>query len=508
MADYDKALTKDAAYLDQVGEQASNDTTLKSKPVKEERVREQHGNQTWVKDVGVMGMLPGMEIDIGYATEKAEEFKVMAAETDAVRSTMTGSKKSGEGIAFKSQIKMMNNYNEDVEEIKDVSREYTSTAPLGNMAVQSYAKLQAVGQTIGVDDGFQLNQKETSALGPASRTVDGRGMLQDGAGNSVKSAAAKVSAQRKLVLAAGENMAAVADRLVLKKLKEELETEKGKKEDIEKKIEKIANVVGYLDKAGAIMAGGAGLVAGESASALAAKELDESSVVNPTMNGAKEVGEKVEKFGGPLETVAKIGMTAYYQKDLDKIQGKIETIKQEIPGVEHQAERQEVQSAKDQFDGISASYANAVDDYRTVVNNRRETMGAIGAKADKAVDAKGGDPLASQAMVYTATAYETQSFLGTAMEAGARTKKRVDEVDHAMRMRRNEKWGSLDDAMDVTNTPRKEGEGGPDIKDMHTLRNLMDWWMEGAAKVSKDVDRQVNNKASHVMKAVGYSGSY
>ncbi|MEO6776287.1 MAG: hypothetical protein ABI467_25270 [Kofleriaceae bacterium] len=508
MADYDKALTADAAHLDQVGEQAANDTTVKSKPVKEEHERTQHGNQTWIKDVGVMGMLPGMDIDIGYATGKAEEFKVMAAETDAVRSTMTGSKKSGEGIAFKSQIKMMNNYNDDVDGIKDASREYLSTAPLGNMAVQSYAKLQAVGQTIGVDEGFALDAKETAALGPASRTVDGRGMLQDGAGQSVKSAAAKVSAQRTLVLSAGENMAAVADRVVLRKLKEELETEKGKKEDIEKKIEKVANVVGYLDKAGAVMAGGAGLVAGESASALAAKELDEGTVVNPTMRGAKEVGEKVEKTGGPLETIAKIGMTAYYQKDLDKIQGKIETIKQEIPGREHEAERQEVQAAKDNFDGISSAYGNAVDDYKTVVNNRRESMGAIGAKTDKAVDPKGDDPLASQAMVYTATAYETQSFLDTAMHAGARTKKKADEVDSQMTHRRNEKWGSLDDAMDVTNTPRKEGESGPDIQDMHKLRHLIDSWMVGAANVSKDVDRQVNEKASHVMKAVGYSGSY
>lgn len=508
MADYEKALTKDAAYLDQVGEQASNDTTVKSQPTKEEHESSQHGNQTWTKDVGVMGMLPGMEIDIGYATRKAEEFKLMAAETDSVRSTMTGSKKPGEGIAWKSQVRVMNNYNEDVEDIKDVSREYLSTAPLGNMAVQSYAKLQAVGQTIGVDEGFQLDRKETAALGPASRTVDGTGMLQDGNGHSIKSEASNVKTLRKQVLAAGENMAAVADRLVLKKLKEEFETEKGKKEDIEKKIEKIANVVGYLDKAGAIMAGGAGLVAGDSASALAAKELDEADATNPTMRGTKEVGEKVEKFGGPLESVAKIGMTAFYQKDLDKIQGKIDTVKEQIPGAEHQAERQEVQSAKDQFDGISGSYSTAVDNYKIAVNNRREAMGAIGAKADKAVDPKGGDPLASQAMVYTATAYETQSFLDTAMDAGSRTRKRVDEVDAAMRHRRNEKWGALEDAMDVTNTPRKEGEGGPDIQDMHKLRNLMDWWMDGAARVSKEVNRQVNDKASHVMKAVGYSGSY
>lgn len=510
MADYDKALTKDALYLDQVGEKAANETTVKSTPVREEHVQEKHGNQTWTKDVGVMGMLPAQEIGIEYATGKAEEFKLMAEETDAVRSTMTGTRKSGEGAAFKSQTRMMNNYNEDVSVIKEAEREYSSTAPLGNMAVQSYAKLQTIGQTIGVDEGFQLSAKETSALGPASRTVDGIGMLQDGEGHSVKSAADKVSALRIQMLGAGSTLASVADKVVLKKLKEELETEKGKQEDIEKKIERVAHVVGYLDKAGAMVAGGAGLVAGEGASALAAKELDEESAVNPTMKGAHEVGEKVEKAGGGgiLEGAAKIGAQMYYQKELDKIQGKIATITLELPEAERRQAAHEMQGAKDQFDGVARLYSGAVENYTLAINNRRESMGAIGAKADKAVDTKGGDPMASQAMLYTATAYETQSFLATAMEAGARTKTKVDDIDHGMRGRRNEKWGTLDDAMDVTNTPRKEGEGGPDIQAMHGMTRLIDQWMSGANQVVTDVNRQVEKKASHVMKEVGYSGKY
>lgn len=96
----------------------------------------------------------------------------------------------------------------------------------------------------------------------------------------------------------------------------------------------------------------------------------------------------------------------------------------------------------------------------------------------------------------------------TATEAGARTKAKVDDIDHGMSIRRNEKWGTLEDQMDVTNTPRREGEGGPDIQAMHGMARLIDRWMQGATTVAADVDRQVNKKASHVMKAIGYSGKY
>ncbi len=455
-----------------------------------------------------MGILPAQPIGIEYATGKAESFKLMAEETDSSRVTMTGTRRSGEGAAFHSQIRMMNNYNEDVWSIEESQREYDSMAPLGNLAVQSFAKLQMVGKTIGVDEGFQLDAKETAALGPASRTAENIGMLQDGEGHSVKSAADKVSGLRVELLGAGTNMASVADKVVLRKLKEELETEKGNKEKIEKKIEKIAGVIGYLDKAGALVAGGAGLVAGPGAAATAAAELDEASAVAPEMKSLQEGGDKVEKAGGPLEGIAKVGLEMFYAKEMNAIQGKIATITAEIPGAEYRLERDAIKAAKDHFDGVARLYESAVENYKLAINNRRESMGAIGGRADNVVDKTGNDAMDSQAMVYTATAYETQSFLGTAMEAGARTQAKVDQASHDMRTRRNQHWGMLSDAMDVTNEPRTEGEDGPDIQGIKHMSRLMMWWMQGAGKVAGDVDRQVDKKASHVMGAVGYSGHY
>ena len=116
--------------------------------------------------------------------------------------------------------------------------------------------------------------------------------------------------------------------------------------------------------------------------------------------------------------------------------------------------------------------------------------------------------MASQAMVWTATTLETQSFLETSMSAGARAQQTVDGAASSVEKHRMEKWGTLEDQMDVTNTPRSEGLGGPDVQAVKAMRHLVDWWMQGAAKVKSQVDDQVKTKAHPAMNQVGYTGSY
>jgi hypothetical protein len=509
--DYQKDMTADAKYLDQVGEHAAEGTTVKNSQTHETKEVTQHDDGTYVRDVGVMGMLPAQPLPIDFAIKKQVEFREMAAETDAQAATPTGSRTpgSGTGAAFKSQARMSNNYADDVSRLEDSQREYDIFAPLGNMAAQSYEKMKTVGETIGINEGFQLNRSETAALDPAGRTADGTRMLQPN--NSVGAAGRKVTNARNALLSAGDKLAQIGEERVLKGLRAEIGKKQGEEKDIEEKIERVAHIVGYLETAASLIAGGAGLAAAPGAvevegsaheAVVAVKEANEPSEHQETIN------KDIEKGGGITESAVKLGMGIVYANKLAEIKGQISALMAAVPQAEAEVVRQEIASAQKAFDAATGAYSEAVTDYQNAVEGRRDTLAAVGKKADLAVDKTGNDPIASQGMVWTTTAMETQSFMETAMSAGADVQKTVDAAEDLIVKHRLAPWGTLDDGATESNTPRKEGLGGPDVVAIKSMMHLVDWWMQGAEKTKKEVDDAVKNGASHLLTDAGYTGEY
>jgi hypothetical protein len=209
-----------------------------------------------------------------------------------------------------------------------------------------------------------------------------------------------------------------------------------------------------------------------------------------------------------LEKAVVFGMGLYYEGALEEINTRIDVINREIPPVQRDITRSKLDGAVNTFKAAATRYGDTVRSYQHAVNDRRDKMAAIGAKADKYVDKSGNNANASEAMVWTASLLETKSFLETAQAAGHTAQATVDKNETTISHHRLAKWGTLQDVLDVTNTPRSEGLGGPDIVALKKMRNLVDWWMHGAQKVKGEVDEQAKKKADPAMHAVGYTADY
>lgn len=494
--DYQQYMDQETESVDQMGNDAALAANVSNFGAGTEQVREvQDNGDTYIKTQAKFGVLPGMQISLDHALGREQYFRQQMEHTRSVGPglPMMSRGKIESSAALTSQREMLANYQTDAAELPNADRDFNLFAPLATMAARSVVKADTVGKWTGndldVDPRDKLDAKEEKALGGA---VHKEG-LDDA--DSIALASRDVMANRRGLVGASHFLAATVQQEVLDALRGDLDKATGDKAAIESKIESIANTVGYLEKAGALISGGAGLatLAGGASGA----------------DAASATGDVVGGGGGLASSVVTMGVQLYYADELAKIQAKINDTVAELETRHKFKARDTLKAATSMFEAAEMNYRTSVMRYEAAIAKRRGEMARIGKAADHAVDRKGADNDTSDTTLWMTTLLETQSFMATAVDAGKAAQATIDTTYAAMAQRRNTKWAKVEDIWGSNDRrPQQDGMGGADAKKLGEMRKLTQNWMDSAQPIQQAVDASIDGKVRPTLEQAGYSGKY
>lgn len=521
--DYQNKMSTDTASVDSIAEEEAANVTVETDGVHQELVDGPpiEGYKPYKTMRGIFGMLPSQEVRTDYARTREGQFRQLAEYTGG-SSNPLGNGRGTETAAYRSQQRMMLNYGADVALIPEAQRDFSMLVPLANMAARSYAKTNSIGLQTDLNDvhGPELDTKDDHALAAASNaTANGLALREQ---DSLAIASHEMMSARLTVVSASQGMAKVVADQAIAALSAELKDSTDKQAAIEAKIAKVTQIVGYLETAGTKLSGAGEFVnnnipgAPQPTEKETKEEQDKSQrdLRSGTYSGAESAGDAIATGGGYLTTAVSFGVQLYYADELNRIKLKIDQVQLQLDGEHQRSAKAAVAQAYTNFANAAAIYKLAVEKYEAKINDRRAAMAAIGAKADKLLDAgkpkkeRGLDTDTSDAMLWTATVMETQSFLATAMEAGVAAKTTMDRVTGEVYQHRTAAWGTREDAYTGNNLPRSEGLDGPDISVLRQMRDLTSWWMEGATDLKQAIDGVAEGQGAETLKKVGYTGDY
>lgn len=490
---YQSEMDAGTKHVDDMAEANAKDTTVENYGVKRDFFETQsRSGQTYQQLEGTFGMVPDQSIDLGYTHERADEFKNMAEETGTHRNPLTGWGSAKDMDAYKTQNAMAQNYLSDLSRLPEVQKNFDMFAPMANIAARSYQKTNGVADQLGFTElkGPQLNDKDNAALGKVSKDKDGPVLKE---GNSLHLAARDMQSARMGVVNATNQLASVVTSEATEALQQELEKDTQRKETIQKEIETASKIGEYIETAGTIIAGGAGLAG------LAEKEGTEK---------VEAVGEVTEEGGSVGGKLGAFAVELYHSKELNRINTNIEVVMGMLKAQEYERNRKAILTAKGVFTKAAHDYETAVEKYQSLINDRRATMAAVGANADKALGKPGKDHHVSEATLYATTLLETQSFLEVAIDAANASRTTNDDVGNTVRDHRFTPWGTLSDALTGNNTPRTEGLDAPDVAPMRHMQDLVSWWLHGATMVKDTIDGVVEQQATPMLNKANYDGKF
>ena len=508
--DYQNPMSTDTRSLDTAGEHKAEQTTVDNYGVHQEKVPEvSPSGMEYTTMKGTFGMLANGYIDTAHTAKRAEYFQRLAEHTGTQRNPL-GNGPATETAAYRSQKAMAANFTEDLaSHLPRAVRDYNLFVPMANMAARSFQKTNEVADWMGFNEnsGPDLNLKDRNALAKAGAGTDRQGMLTQS--GSLNLAARNMMSARMAIRSATEGITATVESDGMRELNEQLSKATDQKSEIKATIANVQKYVGYIETLGSVVAGGAGFVhnhlsPGKASPTLEADEIDlRSEGVQKTQKG----GEHTATGAGYLSKAVAFGVELYHSKELQQLETKIDVISTMLSRHHATQAAAKVTQAKQDLQKAVHDYALAMDAYQAAINDRRMAMAAIGANADKRINRKGDSDI-SDAMLYTTTIMETQSFLQVAFEAGEQAKATLHSTAAAVNAHRDQYWGILTDAYGPDNTPRKEGRGGPDVSALNRMRLLVDWWFEGATEVKEVVDRVANSQGESVLEMAGYTAEY
>lgn len=510
---YQNDMESNTLSVDMAGEQAAKDTTVENYGVHQEMVTAQtERGMTYKTMEGTFGMVPGEQIDVSYTAERAQYFQQLAEKTGTQRNPL-GNGSARETAAYHTQKQMAANYATDMNLLPQAQRDFDLFMPTANMAARSYMKTNEVADWLGFTElqGPQLNQKDNAAIGAAAKGKEG-GVLDEKA--SLHLAARNMQSARVGIVKASQNVASVISNQAIDALKEDLAKATEERETIQAKIERARKIGEYIETAGSALAGGAGLVHGHLSPGKPNPNLepDEVDLRPESVETTKKAGEGVEKGGSMFGKAAAFGVELYHENDLDRIHTKIDVVTGMLDAHHHQRQLAAIDAAKTEFNKAAFDYQTAVETYDAAINDRRKRMAAIGANADKSLKSAGNDGHVSDAMLYTTTVLETQSFLEVAMDAATAAKSTLDNVSwkggDSVYKHRDYHYGDLSDAYTGNNVPRTEGRDGKDVAGLAQMVRLVDWWIHGATQVQEVIDDVASGQAQPILDTANYDGKF
>lgn len=511
--DYQNEMGTETRSLDTLGEQAAEATTAETAPVHEQKIVTSVGNATYTKTRGTFGVLPQHEIPDDYARERMLYFKNLAIETGTRRNPLNPLDPGTNTAAYKSQKYMAEAYYTDLSSINTAQRQFDLLVPLTAMAAKSFAKAHEIGQLTGFSDqhGPELSAKEQRSLNKAAR--EHHSPLDEEP--SLHAVSLEMRSARHSMEKASIDLSLMVRSSVLKQLLQEYDRATADKAAIQAKIDKAQSIANYLGTAASMVAGGAGFVHEHISIGkphpLAGKAPEEHDLRDSSIEGAQSAGKQAHASAGLAGSAVAFGMKLYYEDEFAKIAATQDVLLGLLDKEHARQEQDKVTSAYTAFAVAQSRYAETVSKYQARVNDRRKHMASLGTTADKLVDPKGRDANASDAMLWTATLMETQSFLGTAIDAARETQSTVNAAyrgEDGLRSHRHHPWGTLSDMYGPNNTPRKEGEVAPDIVALKQMRNLVTLWLEGAEDVATKVAQAADSQGRPVLEMVGYTAEY
>lgn len=504
--DYQKSMGFETRSIDEAGEQAAEQTTVENYGVHGEMVTtETESGAKYKKELGTFGMVQPTSIDIGYTAQRATFFQKLAEQTGTQRNPL-GLGSARDTAAYRSQKQMAANYTVDMSLLPNAQRDFDLFVPMANMAARSYMKTNEVADQLGFNEtkGPSLNAKDNKAISKASEDKQGSVLDQ---GQSLELAGRNMQSARRGVVVASHLLASVVKTESAAALEMELEKAGEKKAEIQAKIAKATRIVGYLETAGQLVAGGAGLIH-DNLSAGKPDKTDHDDLRDSSVEKTQKGGEHVQKGAGHLSTAVAFGLEFYHARELEQIEVQIDVVRDMLAASGAEKHRNAIEHAKLAFGKSAHDYETAVQTYQAAINDRRKRMAAIGANADKMIDKKGQDTDTSDAMLYTTTVMETQSFLQVGFDAATAASERIAEVSREVYAHRDHKYGVLADAYTGNNVPRSEGRGAPDVAALTQMRQLVTWWLEGATEVKEVIDQVASNQGAPVLAAAGYTAKY
>ncbi|MFT3692113.1 MAG: hypothetical protein QM831_03165 [Kofleriaceae bacterium] len=508
--DYQNQLPEATRDTDELGEKAADKVTVQNYGVKESDEVEERNGGHYHHSRGDFGMVDRVQIDLGFTHDRGAMFQ-NAAEGTGSQAQRTGNGSARDTIAFKSLTQMAANYVTDLHTLPAVQRDFDLFLPNANMAARSFTKTQAVANDTGfsTEQGPQMSAKEKAALATAGQANS----LDET--KSLKLASETMRNARLTLVGASHSLASVVKSESQKGLEEQLKTANERKEKIQKNIELAAKIGDYIEAGGTALAGGAGFVnehlnPGSHEKERKAKEAEED-VQSDTPKTAETIGEGIEKGGSVLGKAAAFGVSLYYANELNEIKSKVAVVTSMLDAHTAAQNRDKIEGAMNTFLGAAGAYQTAVGVYEAAINERRKSMAKIGAAADKSLG--GNMSHISDAMLYTTTLLETQSFLAVAKDSGTAAKSRIDGALYgadSVKKHREYRYGYLEDSVTENNTPRTEMKEAPnpDLKALKRMSDLVNWWMDGAQELSASIDKTVDEQARPMMGTAKYTGSY
>jgi hypothetical protein len=506
--DYQNEMSVDTRSIDTAGELAAEATTATTAPVGEETVVKQVGNQKHSKSRGTFGVLPDLVIPVTHTQDKMFEFKNLTIKTGTQRNPLDGSS-GARTAAYKTQKAVAEKYLADERLLEAAQRDYDLLVPLSEMAAKSFAKTHAVGELLGFSDrrGPKLGAKEQRAMNKAAKKL--HYPLSEEL--SLDAAIRDMATARMLLSSATSHLAATARRTTVEVLIKEYDKASAEKQAIEAKIKQAQEGVAFLASAAMLVAGGAGFVHSNISIGrphpLAGKSADEIDLRNSSVEGMSQIAPSRATTSIASSAVA-FGVKLYYGEQLTRIERTKDVVGSLIAGANEASRRSALDAAFEGFAHAQLNYRDKTETYQARMNDRRKHMASLGHQADLIADPTGQQSKSSDALLWATTALETQSCLATALACGNSTAASVNEASRQVHANRQQHWGLLSDVHTGSPTPRAEGDRGPDMVALQTMRTCVTRWLEGAKDVAETIDDVASSQATPALESVGYTARY
>jgi hypothetical protein len=456
------------------------------------------------------GLVPGGAIPLDHAIERQQYFRKEIERTvkEGPDVPFQDDESIKSSYVMKTQKEMLANYTSDINILPGADSAFNQFAPLANMAATAVAKTDQVGAQLQITTNDQTSQFLDAKHMKALKTAVVAEKMDKT--KSVTAAAGHVSAKRDGISRATNTLKVILNEQVITKLNAEITTATTGKEDIEKKIAKVVKWVGYAEKGAALIAGGAGALAGGTAATFV--EATPALAGDATMGAVKTGAGYAEKGAGYAGKVVGEVMQLYYADQMRAFEATITGAKAEIAGWDMANAALALQAAMDGVKEAAKDYKGAVDAYHAALDDRRMHMAAAGSAADKA--AGGKDQKNSMAMLWISSVMESKTMLGAAMEAGTNATERMNDVGTQVSAHRNHGWAKIEDIWGQSGgADRTEASGTADLKALGMMRRTTQGWMAGAKEadgyLSKSVgDADKGTGEAGTLAKSGYSGDY
>jgi hypothetical protein len=461
--DYQNAMSVDTRAIDTAGEQAASQVNAATLPVGTQTIRTDQGNQqTRVETVGTFGVLPPLVIPTDHARERMMWFKELAIATGARRNPLARFAPATETAAYKSQKDMAAAYLNDQASIVQAQQHYDLLVPQTELAARSLAKTNEIVRYTGLGDGPNPNHREQRALSKAARSV--HTPLRDN--GSMAQASAKLISAREKMFAAASTLATAVRSETVDKLVEQYGSAKAGREAIAEKIATAQRVVGVLANGASAVVGGAEFVHDHvlpgAAGTRARSQAEHASAVPEDMIGPKRRQrvkwpmppgyqepkpdggvkdadlrdssfERASKVAGHAAKAGKatgvvgFAMSLYYEQEVARLDSQMDVARSLLDAKADLDARTKMEAAFIAFKASQMDYKIELDAYQSTMTDRRKGMAMVGHAADRIADPSGKSSSASDAMLWTASVMETQSFVATALDFGNRARLQIEK---------------------------------------------------------------------------------